>query len=95
MENEGNIAAVKLSEAHTTTVERDVRRAVDCEPYAAAVEFAEHQSRRTQPHDETAVDGLRCCCAGRRKDEGDAQHQPEPSHARILVGLRQSRMCSV
>ena len=95
MENEGNIAPAKLSEPHATTVERDVRRAVDRESYAAAVEFAEHQPRRTHPHDETAIDGLRCCRARRRKDDRDAQHRPEPSHARILVGLRQSRMCTV
>jgi hypothetical protein len=95
MENERNITAVKLREPRATIVERDVRRAVDREPHPAAIELAEHEPRRTDPDDETAVDCFRCCCARRRKHERDAKQQPKPSHARILADLRQSHVCSM
>ncbi|HLB19871.1 MAG TPA: hypothetical protein VK613_12150 [Gaiellaceae bacterium] len=95
MENDRNIAAVQLSKARATTVERDARRALDREPDPAAVELAQHEPRRTYPDDETAIDGFRCCRDRRREHERGTKHQPEPSHARILVDLGQSRMCSM
>jgi hypothetical protein len=95
MDNEGDIAAPKLSESYAATIERDDRRPFDREPHPAAVELAEHKPRRSHLDDEATVDCFRCRRARRREHERDAKRQPEPSHARILGDLRQSRVCSL
>jgi hypothetical protein len=81
-----DVAAVEAPKADAVPVERDRRSAIDREPEAAPVELADREARRSHPDDDAAVDELRCRGAGRHDDSGGAkQHQPEPSHARMLA----------
>jgi hypothetical protein len=81
-----DVAAPKAPKSYAAPVEGDRRSAIYREPEAAPVELADHEARRSHPDDDAAVDDLRCRRAGRHDDSGGAeQHQPEPSHARMLV----------
>jgi hypothetical protein len=81
-----DVAAPEAPEADAVPVERDRCRWVDREPEAAPVELADREPRRSHPDDDATIDDLRCSRAGRHDDSGGAeQHQPEPSHARMLL----------
>jgi hypothetical protein len=81
-----DVPAPKAPKADAVPVERDRRSAIDREPEAAPVELADREPRRSHPDDDATIDDLRCSRAGRHDDSGGAeQHQPEPSHARMLL----------
>jgi len=81
-----DVAALEAPKADTAAVERDRRSAIDREPQAAPVELANREAWWSHPDDDAAVDRPRRGRARRHDDSGGAeQHQPEPSHARMLV----------
>jgi hypothetical protein len=91
-----DVAAPKASKADAAPVERDRRSAIDREPESAPVELADREARGSHSDDDATVDDLRCRGTGGHDDSGGAkQHQPEPSHARMLVEADQRGVSSV
>jgi hypothetical protein len=81
-----DVPTAKAPKADAVPVERDRRAWVDREPEAAPIQLADREPRRSHPDDDATIDDLRCRRAGRHDDSGGAeQHQPEPSHARMLL----------
>jgi hypothetical protein len=95
MEHDCDIAAPKLSESNSATVERDDRRLPDREPDPAPIELAEHEPGWSNPEDQSSIGRLGRGCAGRREDQRDTEHRPESPHETILCNPRQSPMCRV
>jgi hypothetical protein len=96
MVDRDDVTAMEAEEAHAPAVEGDHRRAVDAEAHAAAVELADRESRRLDAHENPAVLGRGSGSGKVRRDEGGAdQHQPEPSHARMLSERRQRPVWAV
>jgi hypothetical protein len=93
MEHDCDIAAPKLTESGSATVERDDRRLPDREADPAPVELAEHEAGWSNPEDQTSIGRLGRGCARRREDQRDAEHEPESPHEAILGNPRQSAMC--
>jgi hypothetical protein len=95
MENDCDIAAPKLTESNSATVERDDGRLPDREPDPATVELTEHKAGWSNPEDQTSIRRLGRGCAGRRHNQRDTEHKPESPHEAILGNPRQSPMCRV
>jgi hypothetical protein len=85
-----DVATPKPAEAHSVPVERNDGRSVDDEAHAASVELADRDARRLDAYNDPAVFSSGGGCTEAHGDNGGAkQHQPEPSHARMLVDRRQ------
>jgi hypothetical protein len=81
-----DVTAPETPKADAVPVERDRRGWVDRELQAAPIQLADREPWRPHPDDDATIDDLRCRRAGRHDDSGGAeQHQPEPSHARMLL----------
>lgn len=89
-----HVATPKAHEADAATIKCDDRGSVDHEFLAAPIELADRETRRLHAHDDAAVYGLLGGRARRRENKGNAEeHQPEPSHSRMLVDTGHGSVC--